>query len=211
MSATRWLVLGMVSATVLATPGTAGGQTTVRVTPFVGATLFMTEPPDEFAIEQRSGGDLVVRDGTYRDGATLGVLAGMHLGPLWEVEGLFSWTPTELTARRGLRGDAIDAHAYMYGAHLNFHFPQDLTVAPYLSVGVGGEARDYGVADAAIHSHLMLYAGGGIDLPLTDELGLRLDVRDCFSRFDSRMAGGDDPLSSHLMFLLGLSYGFPAQ
>ena len=194
-------LVGVVGA--LLTPGLEA-QLELDVTPFTGGTLFLADPPEQFRLGH--GGDaLLLEDGRFTNSFTLGVDIGVVWNETWAVEGMASWIPTNLKARRGLRSVA-DVNAYMYGVTALYYLGLDGPVVPFFGLGVGGETFDYALAGVDTHHEWMGNAVAGLRVAVNESFGLRLEARDCFARFDSGVSGVDDAWENDLMLTVGLSF-----
>ena len=183
-------------------------QVELEVTPFVGGTVFLADPPNQFRLGRTQGSPLTVQGGSFDDAWTLGVNAGVRFAENWSVEGLFSWIPTSLSARSGLVGKE-DVNGYMYGVTLLYYVPVDWPVTPFLGLGAGGETFDYESVGLETESEFMGNVVGGLFLPLNDTFGLRFEARDCFARFDSGINTVDDAWENDLMLSVGFSFRTP--
>lgn len=192
-------------ALLLAVPG-ARGQMELDITPFVGGTFFLADPPERFALGRTSGDDLIFEDASFKRAGTVGVNAGVRFNERWAVEGMFSWLSVNMIARRGVRADV---NAYMYGLTGLYFIPLTETVSPFVGLGVGGETFDYQIFGTETHNEWMGNAVVGLYLALSDRFGLRLEARDCFARFESGVDGVDDAWENDLMTTLGFSFRAP--
>ena len=194
---------------LLAFPLGAEAQVEFEIAPFVGGTVFLGDPPSQFALGHRHGApDVVVRGGSFADAFTLGVNTGLRFNERWALEGLFSWIPTELSATSGLQGTE-EVNGYMYGLTGLYYLPVDWPVTPFLGLGIGGETFDYAADDLDTHHDLMGNVVGGLFVPVTEGIGMRLEARDCFARFDSGVASVKDAWENDLMLTVGMSFRTP--
>jgi hypothetical protein len=210
MRTARWTTTTILGLALLASPDAGRAQGSVKLTPFAGGTIFMNQPAASFTLARPSGPDLLIADGRYQDGLTVGAFAGMHFGARWEIEALLAWTPSRLEASDGLRGGSAAADAYIYGLGVNFHLPRYDRVVPYVTLGMGAETWRYDIPNVSAETHLMADLGGGIEFPVKDRTVLRLDVRDCVS-WSAARAGAAPDATSHLMILTGVSFTFPSR
>ena len=198
-------------ALLLGAFGSAGAQMNVEgeASIFTGGTWFLTDPPHQFAIESsRAASDLIVENGTYRDGLMLGASAGVRLAENFGVEGFFAWIPTRLNADTsiGVHGRRIDADSYMWGANVLYHFTNWERFQPFVGVGAGGETMTYPAARLDGHTGLQGNALVGANYWIMDAFGVRFDLRDCLSTWESHLAGIDDEAENDLMLGVGLSF-----
>lgn len=177
-----------------------------------GATFFLVDPPSQFAIHRGDASTLIVRDGEFRTSAGVGVNAGLRIADRFGVEGMFWWVPTRLSASEGLeaQGGRVDANNFMYGATLVYHFTQFPRIQPFAGLGVGGETLSYESHLAwERHTHLMANGVIGANVWLNDIVAVRMEVRDCITRFESGVAGVDDTAHNDLMLSAGLNFRAP--
>jgi hypothetical protein len=176
---------------------------------FTGGTWFLTDPPDRFAIESTgSAGDLIVEDGRYRDGLMLGANAGVRVAERFGFEGFFAWIPTRLRADSGLlaHGGRINADSYMWGVTALYHFTDWERLQPFVGLGLGGETMTYRPARLEGHTELQGNAVVGANYWVTDVFGIRFDLRDCLSTWNSHLVGVDDEPENDLMLGVGVSF-----
>lgn len=186
----------------------AQAQVVFEVTPFTGGTFFLADPPNRFALGKRVGAPTVVQGGEFDDAWTVGLNTGIRINEMWAIEGMFSWLPTKLSATSGLT-NAADVNAYMYGITGLFYLPIESRVKPFVGLGFGAETFDYDIPDVETDTELMGNVLAGLFVELNDRLGLRLEARDCFARFDPDVSGVDHKWENDLMTTVGLSVRFP--
>jgi hypothetical protein len=73
-------------------------------------------------------------------------------------------------------------------------------------VGVGGETFVYERPDLETHNEMMGNVVGGLFVPVAKAVGLRLEARDCFARFNSGLASVKNSWENDLMLTMGLSF-----
>jgi hypothetical protein len=211
MKANRWLLASAIVAPALGNHPPAQAQSALRITAFVAGTLFLTQPPADIELERTSGGGVMVHEGEYRDAFTAGALIGVHFDPRWKSKAFSQKTSSELQVEEGLVDGRAAAALYMYSVHVNYHFPVDRAVAPYLSVEAGGEAWEHAIANKVARPHFLVEAGSGFDLRLSEVLGFRLDTRDCASRMKSAAEDGHDKILHSLLIGAGVSVSIPTR
>jgi opacity protein-like surface antigen len=201
MKIIRTLALGTILG-ALFTPGVRA-QMQLDVTPFTGGTFFLADPPEQFRLGQ--GGDAyLLEDSRFTRSFTLGLDIGIVWDDTWALEGMASWIPTNLEARRGL-GATADVNAYMYGLTGLYYLRLDGPVDPFFGLGVGGETFDYSLPGVDTHHEWMGNAVAGLRFAVNDAFGLRLEARDCIARFNSGVSGVSNAWENDLMATIGLS------
>lgn len=199
--------VGLAGVALLLAAPVAHAQMELDITPFVGSTFFLADPPERFALQTHSGEDLILEDASFKRSGTVGINAGLRFAERFAVEGMFSWLSVNMRARRGVR--AADVNAYMYGLTGLFFIPVTETVSPFVGLGVGGETFDYDIFGTKTNHEWMGNAVAGLYLTLTDRFGLRFEARDCIARFESGVSGVDDAWENDLMVTMGFSFRAP--
>jgi outer membrane protein W len=204
---------GLLAALVFAgAHARAGAQVTfdAQVSPMVSGTFFLTNPPGGFAIGRQGGTPLIVRDGEFGHAVGAGVNAGILIAEDFGIEGMFWWIPTELSASDGLfeYGGKVNVNSMMYGVTAVYYFPHIASkLEPFVGVGIGGETMSY-EPELGWHRHtdFMSNAVVGGHLWLNDGLALRVEGRDCLTRFHSHMEGEGTSNEHDLMISAGLTF-----
>jgi hypothetical protein len=206
----------MLAALVLAgTYVQAGAQVTfdAQVSPMVTGTFFLTDPPERFAIHRQGATPLIVRNGEFGHAFGVGANAGILIAQDFGIEGMFWWIPTELTAADGLfeYGNKVDANSLMYGVTAVYYFPHIADVVePFVGVGIGGETMSYDPELAwERHTDFMTHAVVGGHYWFNDRLALRVEGRDCLTRFHSEVEGVDSSNEHDLMISAGVTFRTP--
>jgi len=189
-------------------PVRAQTKVELEIAPFAGMTFYLNGLPARFALQRGEADPLIVEDGRYDDGVTLGVHGGVRLGDRIAVEGMFSWVPTRLHAKAGLPGE-MDVNGFMYGGSLTYILPFSWDIEPFLGVGIGAETYDYEATGVEIDTELMGNVYAGFHYPLRSHLGLRFELRDCVTWFDSRIPGAENQAQNDLMATVGLAVRVP--
>jgi hypothetical protein len=193
-------------ATVIS-PAESQTPVELEIAPVAGATLFLTDLPNQFAVHRGSQNDLIIGEGRYDDSFTLGVNAGVRLAERFGIEGFFSWMPTQLNAESGISGP-VDLNGFMYGLTFLYHF--DFTrFDPFLGIGGGAETFDYDAAGWDRHTDPLAMFVAGANIEVTRRVAVRLEARDCIASFDSHVSGVDSKLENDLMLMAGLSWRLP--
>lgn len=174
----RWMVLPVLALTAV----TAGAQSrpAARLTPYVGflASGSIANGPFGFHVGNA--------------GAPLyGLQLGINLTPNIAVVGNVGYSDTELEAGLPILGGIgiADSKVLMYDGGLQLRFPAvtraGTGIVPFVEGGVGAIRQDITVEPVQTHStNVAFIAGGGVDLQMTNALGIRLMAKDHMSRFD---------------------------
>ena len=207
---------GLLAALVFAgTHVQAGAQVTfdAQVSPMVTGTFFLSDPPARFAIERQGATPLIVRDGDFAHAVGVGVNAGILIARDFGIEGMFWWIPTELSASDGLfdYGGKVDVNTLMYGVTAVYYFPHIADkLEPFVGVGIGGETMSNEPELAwQRHTDFMTQAVVGGHFWLNEGLALRLEGRDCLTRFRSHVEGEGTTNEHDLMISAGLTFRAP--
>lgn len=172
----------------------------------VGGAFSLTAPPERFALPGGIPGDRVVRNGRFGHSYALGGSVGLRVAGRGVVEGTLFWVPTELTADGGVAGEGAAVDAYLYTANLLFLLPRLRGAEPFLSLGLGAVTRVYDLPGTGSQTDFLWSFGPGTTLPLSDRWGVRIDLRDCVTSFDPRLAERGKEPAHELLLLVGLSY-----
>lgn len=120
-----------------------------------------------------------------------GLQLGINLTPNIAVVGNVGYSDTELQAGIPFIGGfgIADSKVLMYDGGLQLRFPAlsrgGTGLVPFVEGGVGAIRHDITVGPVTTNStNVAFTAGGGVDLQLTNALGLRLMAKDHMSRFD---------------------------
>jgi outer membrane protein W len=207
---------GLLAALVLAgTHVQAGAQVTfdAQVSPMVTGTFFLSDPPARFAIERQGATPLIVGNGEFGHAVGVGVNAGILIAQDFGFEGMFWWIPTELSANDGLfqYDGKVDVNSMMYGVTAVYYFPHIASkLEPFVGVGVGGETMSYDPQLAwQRHTDFMTHAVVGGHLWLNERLAVRIEGRDCLTRFNSHVEGEGSTNEHDLMISGGLTFRTP--
>jgi hypothetical protein len=197
---------------VVQAPASAQITFEAQVTPMTAGTFFIGEWPSRFAIKRQEATPLIVRDGRFRDGIGAGVNAGVRIAERFGLEAMFVWIPTELRAESGLEsyGNEVDVNSLTWGATALFYFPWLGDVEPFAGLGIGAETASFGPQLAwERQSDLMGNVVLGGNAWLNDNVALRLEARDCVTRFDSHVDGADRSTENDLMLFAGFMFRAP--
>jgi hypothetical protein len=135
---------------------------------------------------------------TNSSGAVYGIQGNLPLGSTLSVVGNVGYTEPDLRFGVPILGGITfgKSQVWMYDAGLQFSAPTargDRAITPFLQVGAGG--MHYNVQVAGLNrtaSNLAFNAGVGADIPLAQNLGLRLFAKDYIGKFDVNEAAGVD-------------------
>jgi hypothetical protein len=175
-------------------------------------TFFIGDPPSRFAIMRQEALPLIVQNGKFQDGIGVGLNAGVRIAEHFGIEGMFFWIPTELKAEGGLEsyGGKVDVNSLMWGGTVIYYFPWLGTVEPFAGLGVGAETVNYEPQLGwERHNDLMGNVVVGGNAWLTDRVAIRLEARDCLTRFDSHIRGIGRSTENDLMLSAGLTFRAP--
>jgi outer membrane protein W len=205
MNTTSYARVSALSLALLAgaiAPAAAQISIEAEAGPFVGGTVFLSDPSDPFTISRQEAPPLVVQDGQLRNGVAVGVHAGVRFAQRFGLEGSYAWIPTELSAGSGLEshGGVVDVNQVRYGLTSTYHFAPLGKLQPFAGVGVSGETLSYGpYLGWQRRSTLAGTVSLGGNLWLSDGVFLRLGAaRDVLTR------DGQRP-QNQLMVTAGLS------
>ena len=179
----RWI--GMAALTLslgsfTAVTADAQSRPAARLTPYVGFLASGSIASGLFGFNVGNAGAPVY-----------GLQLGINVTPNVAVVGNVGYSDTELEAGLPIIGGIgiADSKILMYDGGLQLRFPA-LTRAgtgmvPFVEGGVGAIRHDISVGPVTTHStNVAFTAGGGVDLQLTNALGVRLMAKDHMSRFD---------------------------
>lgn len=131
-------------------------------------------------------------------GPVYGIQANLPLGSSLSVIGNVGYSQADLQFGVPILGGMSfgKSDVWMYDAGLQFSAPAmrgARTIVPFLQVGAGGMKYDVQVAGMnRSASNVAFNAGIGADIPLAQNLGLRLFAKDYIGKFDVNEAAGVD-------------------
>jgi hypothetical protein len=135
---------------------------------------------------------------TNSNGSVYGVQGNLPLGSMVSVVGNVGYSEPNLKFGVPILGGITfgKSQVWMYDAGLQFSAPSlrgARTITPFVQVGAGGMHYDVQVAGLnRTASNLAFNAGVGADIPLSQNLGLRLFAKDYIGKFDVNEAAGID-------------------
>lgn len=131
-------------------------------------------------------------------GSVFGVQGNLPLGSTLSVVGNVAYSEPQLKFGVPILGGINfgKSQVWIYDAGLQFSAPSlrgQRSITPFAQVGAGGMRYDVTVAGINRKaSNLAFNAGLGADIPLADNLGLRLFAKDYIGKFDINEAAGID-------------------
>ncbi len=131
-------------------------------------------------------------------GPVYGAQANLPLGSTLSVVGNLAYSEPDLRFGVPILGGITfgKSKVWMYDAGLQFSAPTrrgEQSIAPFLQVGAGGMKYDVDVAGInRSATNVAFNAGLGVDVPLMQNLGLRLFAKDYIGKFDVNEASGID-------------------
>jgi hypothetical protein len=169
---------------------------TIEVTPVIGGAFFPSKLAEPFKDEEGNTYNV-----SLGNAAVFGLNFGFNLSEqvALEVQGLK--VPTQLSVSTQGASAGADMGLYLIGGAVRYAFaPVGRSVRPFVVAGAGIKGYDGGTTDA------MWNLGGGIRLPLGNRIGLRLELRDYMSRYDSIDWDRPARLQHDLLFMPGLVF-----
>ncbi len=173
----RLIALAMVFTAV-----TAGAQShpAVRITPYVGFLASGSIANGPFGLQVGNAG-----------APLYGLQLGINVTPNVAVVGNIGYSDTELEAGLPILGGIgiADSKVLMYDGGVQLRLPAvtraGTGLVPFVEGGVGAIRHDITVGPVTTHStNVAFTAGGGVDLQMSNALGVRLMAKDHMSRFD---------------------------
>lgn len=131
-------------------------------------------------------------------GSVFGVQGNLPLGSTISVVGSVGYSEPDLRFGVPILGGITfgKSQVWMYDAGLQFSAPTmrgDRAITPFVQVGAGGMRYDLQVAGLnRTTSNLAFNAAVGADVPLAQNMGLRLFAKDYIGKFDVNEATGID-------------------
>ena len=173
----RWIALALVFSAATAE---AQSRPAARLTPYVGFLSSGSIANGPFGFQVGSAGAPVY-----------GLQLGINLTPNVAVVGNIGYSDTELEVGLPIVGGYSfgDSKVLMYDGGVQLRFPAvtrtGTGMVPFVECGVGAIRHDMSIGPVTTHStNVAFTAGGGVDLQLTNALGVRLMAKDHMSKFD---------------------------
>ncbi|HEX2721834.1 MAG TPA: outer membrane beta-barrel protein [Gemmatimonadaceae bacterium] len=135
---------------------------------------------------------------TSSSGSVFGVQANLPLGSTLSVVGNVAYSEPDLRFGVPILGGINfgKSQVWLYDAGLQLSAPVrrgERTIVPFVQAGAGGMKYDVQVAGISRSaSNVAFNAGLGVDVPLVQNLGLRLFAKDYIGKFDVNEAAGID-------------------
>jgi hypothetical protein len=214
----RILVIGGLFAGLAVASGSAEAQRTSRRMPVINDTPAPSVSP---YAGYMMFGDIV--DGplgtslSSSSGSVFGVQANLPLGPTVSVVGNVGYSEPNLRFGVPILGGINfgKSQVWMYDGGLQHNAPSlpgSRTISPFVQVGAGGMSYNVQVAGISRKaSNLAFNAGVGADIPLAQNIGLRLFAKDYIGKFDVNEAAGIDyqaKTSNNIALSAGLKLQF---
>ena len=135
---------------------------------------------------------------TSSSGTVFGLQGNLPLGSVLSVVGNVAYSEPDLKFGVPILGGITfgKSQVLMYDAGLQLSAPSGFaqrTITPFVQVGAGG--MKYDVEAAGIKrsaSNVAFNAGLGVDVPLAQNIGIRLFAKDYIGKFDVKEAAGVD-------------------
>ena len=199
--------LALAALAMTAVTADAQGRSTARITPYVGFLASGSIASGPFGFEIGNAG-----------APLYGLQLGINLTPNIAIVGNVGYSDTEIEAGLPIIGglSLADSKVLLYDGGVQLRFPAvtrtGTGLVPFIEGGVGAIRHDITVGPVNTTStNVAFTAGGGVDLQLTNALGLRLMAKDHMSRFDYGEAIGiaNEGRRAHNWVLgLGLNLGW---
>jgi outer membrane protein with beta-barrel domain len=200
-------LLALAALAFAAVPAAAQSRPAARVTPYVGFLASGSIANGPFGFQVGNAGAPVY-----------GVQLGINMTPNIALVGNVGYADSQLEAGLPIIGgySLADSKILMYDGGVQLRFPAvtgaGTGFVPFIEGGVGGIRNEVTVGPVRTTStNVAIIAGGGVDLQLTNALGVRLMAKDHMSRFDYGEAIGfpNEGRRAHNWVLgLGLNLGW---
>ena len=199
--------LALTALVLTAVPVAAQSGPSARLTPYVGFLAAGSIAQGPFGFEVGNAGAPVY-----------GLQLGVNLTRNLALVGNVGYADSELEAGLPIIGgySFADSKVLMYDGGLQLRFPavtgSGTGIVPFVEGGLGAIRNELTVGPVRTTStNVAVIAGGGVDLQLTNSLGLRVMAKDHMSRFDYGEAIGipNEGRKAHNWVLgLGLNLGW---
>ena len=150
-------------------------------------------------------------------GSVFGAQANLPLGSTLSIVGNVAYSEPDLRFGVPILGGINfgKSEVWMYDAGFQFTAPSrpgQRTITPFVQVGAGGMSYDVQVAGLSRKAtNIAVNAGIGADLPIADNIGLRVFAKDYIGKFDVNEAAGVDyeaKTSHNIALTAGLKLSF---
>lgn len=203
----RLVSLGSLALVVAAVPAMAQRPTVARVTPYVGYMQFGSYADGPLGTSIRTAG-----------APLYGVQLGFDLTPNIAFVGNVGYSASNLEVGVPILGglDLGTSRVLLYDAGLQLRMPSvgalGTGVAPFVEAGAGAMRTDVSAGPVSTHStNFAMNYGGGVDLQLRRNIGLRLAAKDYVGKLDLKEPTGFDintKTTHNWAFSVGLNLGF---
>ena len=200
-------LLALTAIVFSAAPVTAQSGPSARLTPYVGFLASGSIAQGPFGLKIGNAAAPVY-----------GLQLGINVTPNVALVGNVGYADSELEAGLPIIGgySFADSKVLMYDGGLQLRFPAvtgtGTGIVPFVEGGFGAIRNELTVGPVRTTStNVAVIAGGGVDLQLTNSLGLRVMAKDHMSRFDYGEAIGipNEGRKAHNWVLgLGLNLGW---
>jgi hypothetical protein len=150
-------------------------------------------------------------------GSVFGAQANLPLGSTLSIVGNVAYSEPDLRFGVPILGGINfgKSEVWMYDAGFQFTAPSrpgQRTITPFVQVGAGGMSYDVQVAGLSRKAtNIAVNAGIGADLPIAENIGLRVFAKDYIGKFDVNEAAGVDyeaKTSHNIALTAGLKLSF---
>jgi hypothetical protein len=154
---------------------------------------------------------------TTSSGTVYGLQANLPLGSTLSVVGNVGYSQPTLRFGLPIIGgiEFGKSEIWMYDAGLQLNAPTvagSRTISPFVQVGAGGMSYDVQISGVSSKAtNLAFNAGVGADVPIAENIGLRLMAKDYVGKFDVNEATGvnyDAKTTNNFAFSAGLKLSF---
>lgn len=196
----------LATALFLAAPASAQGIR-FQVTAFGGGAIFASNLTDAFFLVDEAGNTVIFDDSELETSFAVGLHTGGRKGR-FAIEGGFAFVPTDFSGFTESRPIKIDTNLLLYGGNILYYFANPHAVEPYIAFGLGGKRYDVDVEDVDPVSDFTWNVGFGISFPLSEDLSLRVEMRDYMSTFNPELPGVDSGMQNDFLLTAGIGFGF---
>lgn len=200
-------LLALAALAFTAVTADAQSRPAARLTPYVGFLASGSIAKGPFGFEIGNAG-----------APLYGIQLGINVTPNIAIVGNVGYSDTEIEAGLPIIGglSLADSKVLMYDGGVQLRFPAvsraGTGLVPFIEGGVGAIRHDITVGPVNTTStNVAFTAGGGVDLQLTNALGVRFMAKDHMSRFDYGEAIGianEGRRAHNWVFGLGLNLGW---
>jgi opacity protein-like surface antigen len=181
----------------------AGQAAVFTITPFGAFMSWRSTLPETFLVLGRQN-DIRVENGVLDEsGGGLGTMFGVRLRDRFGLETSFSYASTTVTSTNR---PAFTIDLFVFTGNASLYLPvfgagREL----FVGAGVGAKLYDFLLDSSKAETDLAYNVGGGLNLAISDRLGVRLEARDYMSNFGSRLSGVSSVRQHDLLITAGLT------